>query len=88
MSDINNVEQQEQQTLYTQNQVDQLLREFSRRIEFEKQRTEDNNELEFPLEIINQLENTTPYQLQENFRKFKRKGIKYTPQRMDNLLSN
>ena len=65
--------------LYTQNQVDQLLREFSRRIEFEKQRTEDNNELEFLMEIISQLENITPYQLQENFRKFKRKGIKYTP---------
>lgn len=29
------------------------------------------------MEIINQLENTPPYQFQENFSNFKREGIKY-----------
>lgn len=36
MSDIINVEQKEQQTLYMHNQIDQLLRKFNRRIELEK----------------------------------------------------
>lgn len=44
------------------------------------------------MEIINQLENTLPYQFQENFRNFKREGIKYnlnewiTPQAINKQL--
>ena len=75
MSDVN--ENNTQQTLYTQTQVEQLLSEFRKRMEIEKPRADEDVETEFPMEILNQLENTPTQQFQENFRKFKKEGSKY-----------
>ncbi|KAG1443570.1 hypothetical protein G6F56_010625 [Rhizopus delemar] len=65
MFDVNKTNTQEQQIPYTQIPVEQLLREFSKRMKIDKQRTDEDVETEFPLEF------------QENFRKFKREGNKY-----------
>ncbi|KAG1136114.1 hypothetical protein G6F37_012451 [Rhizopus arrhizus] len=79
MSDINNIHHAEQsgQTLYTQEQVDRLFREFSKRLELERQQHHQGTEM--PLDIIEELENTPPQQLQNNLKQFKREAHKYVP---------
>ncbi|KAG1444657.1 hypothetical protein G6F56_010211 [Rhizopus delemar] len=58
----------------TQTQVEQLLKEFSKRMEIDKPRATKDVETEFSMKILNQLENTPAQQFQENFRKFEREG--------------
>jgi hypothetical protein len=74
MSDIEFTENNER--TYTQNEMEEIIRNVVRQMDVEKEEKANGNEI--PLDISNELANTPSYQLQENFKKFRRETQRYT----------
>ncbi|KAI8970872.1 hypothetical protein BDB01DRAFT_887007 [Pilobolus umbonatus] len=63
------------QTVYTKEQVDQLLEEFRRKLEIERSSRDGGANL--PMTITEELETSSSATLQENLRNFRRGGYRY-----------
>ena len=87
MSDIEFTENNER--TYIQNEMEEIIRNVVRQMDVEKE--EKANGSEIPLDISNELANTPSYQLQENFKKFRRETQPYmldewtTPEKINKL---
>ena len=56
--------------------MEEIIRNVVRQMGVEKEEKANGNEI--PLDISNELANTPSYQLQENFKKFRRETQRYT----------